>query len=168
MAMINLVFVDEEGQQLNQFRVLNMGTTETTVVQLYRDATITKEGTPLNATNLNLLVNSINELGKKRYLHNITIDDAFQTQGGDINFRLAFILLNEIETPITSLDGLYNAMPLDKDIVCYGFVEINNNEYTPFTFTKKSTGFTFNVDVDYDYSVTLSEMSSVRVTDSVL
>ena len=58
---INWEFQDEKGNNLNQYKSIDQTTNEQKIIKLLRDANITQEGTPLNSTNLNLLIKAINE-----------------------------------------------------------------------------------------------------------
>lgn len=62
MAKINWVFQDEQGTNLNRYRATNVETGEEVVFDLLRGGNISVVGTPLNAENLNSLVNAINDL----------------------------------------------------------------------------------------------------------
>lgn len=60
MAKINWKFTNEEGTNLNRYTATNVSNGEKTIFDLLRNANITNVGTPLNAENLNALINSIN------------------------------------------------------------------------------------------------------------
>lgn len=60
MAKIKWTFNDEQGTNLNRYTATNVLNGEKTIFDLLRNANITNVGTPLNAENLNALINSIN------------------------------------------------------------------------------------------------------------
>ena len=60
MAKIKWTFNDEQGTNLNRYTATNVSNGEKTIFDLLRNANITNVGTPLNAENLNALINSIN------------------------------------------------------------------------------------------------------------
>lgn len=62
MAKIDWTFVNEEGTNLNRYKATNVSTNEEITFDLLRDGTISVVGTPLNATNMNSLIASINLL----------------------------------------------------------------------------------------------------------
>ena len=70
-------FVDEQGTNLNSFIMeKDDGTQEN--IKLYRNANISKNGTPLNATNLNGIVDSVNNIVNP---YNATISDITYSNG---------------------------------------------------------------------------------------
>lgn len=60
MAKITWVFQNESGTNLNRYKATNVATNEEVVFDLLRDGNISVVGTPLNATNMNSLITSIN------------------------------------------------------------------------------------------------------------
>lgn len=72
-------FVDEQGTNLNSFIMeKDDGTQEN--IKLYRNANISKNGTPLNAANLNGIVDSVNNIVNP-YNATITIRDVTYSEG---------------------------------------------------------------------------------------
>lgn len=70
-------FVDEQGTNLNSFIMeKDDGTQEN--IKLYRNANISKNGTPLNAANLNGIVDSVNNIVNP---YNATISDITYSKG---------------------------------------------------------------------------------------
>jgi hypothetical protein len=70
-------FVDEQGTNLNSFIMeKDDGTQEN--IKLYRNANISKNGTPLNAANLNVIVDSVNNIVNP---DNATIIDFTSSEG---------------------------------------------------------------------------------------
>lgn len=61
MAKVNFNFQDELGNNLNRYLARDVTSGKEYTFDLNRKATITKNGTPLNALNLNQLVNAIND-----------------------------------------------------------------------------------------------------------
>ena len=61
MAKVNFNFQDELGSNLNRYLAKDVTSGIEYTFDLNRKATITKNGTPLNASNLNQLVNAIND-----------------------------------------------------------------------------------------------------------
>lgn len=61
MAKVNFNFQDELGSNLNRYLARDVASGIEYTFDLNRKATITQNGTPLNALNLNQLVNAIND-----------------------------------------------------------------------------------------------------------
>ena len=70
-------FIDEQGTNLNSFIIEKEDGTQENV-KLYRNANISQQGTPLNATNLNGIVDSINNIANP---YNATISDFASSDG---------------------------------------------------------------------------------------
>lgn len=62
MAKINWLFQNEQGTNLNRYKAKNVSTGEEVIFDLFRNGTISVVGTPLNAENMNSLINAINEV----------------------------------------------------------------------------------------------------------
>lgn len=62
MGKITWTFKDENGTELNRYIATNVTTNEQTTFRLLRDANISVAGTPLNAENMNSLIDAINDL----------------------------------------------------------------------------------------------------------
>lgn len=77
MSNVIEYFVDEQGTNLNSFIMeKDDGTQEN--IKLYRNANISKNGTPLNAANLNGIIDSVNNIVN---LYNATISDITYSEG---------------------------------------------------------------------------------------
>ncbi len=74
---IDLIFADEQGTDLNKYGITESNGLEKQV-KLRRLANITQVGTPLNAQNLNLLKDKINEVVNKANTNETEIDNANQ------------------------------------------------------------------------------------------
>lgn len=62
MAKINWLFQNEQGTNLNRYKAKNVSTGEEITFDLFRNGNISVVGTPLNAENMNSLINAINEV----------------------------------------------------------------------------------------------------------
>lgn len=62
MAKINWLFQNEQGTNLNRYKAINVSTGEEITFDLFRNGNISVVGTPLNAENMNSLINAINEV----------------------------------------------------------------------------------------------------------
>ena len=62
MAKIEWVFKDEQGNFKNRYKAINVLTKEEITFDLFRNGNISVVGTPLNAENMNSLINAINEV----------------------------------------------------------------------------------------------------------
>ena len=74
---LNIIFKDEQGTDLNKYGITEDNGLEKQV-KLRRLANITQVGTPLNAQNLNLLKDKINEVVNKANTNETEIDNANQ------------------------------------------------------------------------------------------
>lgn len=74
---LNIIFKDEQGTDLNKYGITESNGLEKQV-KLRRLANITQVGTPLNAKNLNLLKDKINEVVNKANTNETEIDNANQ------------------------------------------------------------------------------------------
>ena len=88
-------FIDEQGINLNRYLVTEEDGTSY-YITLNRGATITQVGTPLNAENLNRIVDRLNNL--KLYVHNIFLQFASYDEAGEIVFKI----INNDSTPYTN------------------------------------------------------------------
>lgn len=74
MAKLNITFVDELGSNLNRYKAIDVNTGDEYLFDLSRNGTITTQGTPLNAENMNLIVQAINNI-ELSYIKSITQDE---------------------------------------------------------------------------------------------
>ena len=70
---LNIIFKDEQGTDLNKYGITEDNGLEKQV-KLRRLANITQKGTPLNANNLNLIINKINEISNETNKIEIELD----------------------------------------------------------------------------------------------
>lgn len=110
MAKLDFTFVDEQGTDLNKFKVtLEDGTSYN--IHLSRGATITTPGTPLNAENMNKLISAINEM----YTNNVTgvkgsNESIYRT--GNVNITKANIGLGNVNNTADSEKNVKSAITL--------------------------------------------------------
>ena len=109
--MNKIKFVDEQGINLNAYKVIK-GDGSTEYIKLLRNADITQAGTPLNAENLNLVMDDINELDGRvvdiGYLYTSIDDFALRV------YNKALTINNETNT---NTGRLYIAKVLDNVVV---------------------------------------------------
>lgn len=73
MAKLNITFVDELGINLNRYKAIDINTGAEYIFDLSRNGTITTQGTPLNAENMNLIIQAINNI-EASYIKSIEQD----------------------------------------------------------------------------------------------
>lgn len=109
--MNKIKFVDEQGSNLNAYKVIK-GDGSTEYIKLLRNADITQAGTPLNAENLNLVMDDINELDGRvvdiGYLYTSVDDFALRV------YNKALTISSETNT---NTGRLYIAKVLDNVVV---------------------------------------------------
>lgn len=103
MSKLKLTFTDEVGTNLNQYKMKrNVGTASETeeVIQLERDASITTQGTIINADKLNAMVSAINEPISSLFT---TIYEELQNKKTlPLNTNIDFALINSKDsTPLS-------------------------------------------------------------------
>lgn len=99
MAKISWRFVDESGTNLNRYILENVETGERVEFNLSRNANIVQAGTPLNASKLNELIESINALydgalPEQKYLHSVRLESE--------KFVINFSFMSASNEPVTT------------------------------------------------------------------
>lgn len=117
---INLTFKDEIGTDLNRYTITDVATGETKDVRLNRKANITQQGTPLNATNLNKIVEGINNVSASHC--KITNRKTYFQRGDSIDFPLEKKLI------LTDEWGVDETAILVPTYQGTSFVEQNNSD----------------------------------------
>lgn len=122
MKKITWVFQNEVGTNLNRYIAKNVATGEEVTFDLLRGGNISIVGTPLNAENLNSLINAINEL----------IDELYKRT----QVSVEFVTLNATQSRITWID-IYQVDYYEIELVAYDgssneFRVYDNNEVTLF------------------------------------
>lgn len=96
MARIDFTFQDEAGTNLNRFKATREDDNTSYYVTLTREANIQKQGTPLNAENLNKLISSINSIYDTQ-VTGVKGDSEQSFRKGNVNITKANIGLGNVD-----------------------------------------------------------------------
>lgn len=96
MARIDFTFQDEAGTNLNKFKATREDDNTSYYVTLTREANIQKQGTPLNAENLNKLISSINSIYDTQ-VTGVKGDREQSFRKGNVNITKANIGLGDVD-----------------------------------------------------------------------
>lgn len=150
MAKITWTFKNEEGTNLNRYIATNVSTGEKITFDLLRNGNISVVGTPLNATNLNALITSIN-----------ACYDLIASSEKDTTYTLS---KNGNAIRLTSSSGVTNDVTLDKSDVGLSNVDNTSDISKPIStatqnaldnkvpITRKINGKALNEDINLSAS----------------